>query len=42
MITTFDERRPGFLQLRRWHGACCCPPSSFLGMLVLEEESLDW
>jgi hypothetical protein len=43
MITASDERQRGFLQPRRWLGAyCCCPPSVFLGALVLEKESLDW
>jgi hypothetical protein len=43
MITASDELWRGFLQPHRWHGACyCCPPSSFLGVLVLEKESLDW
>jgi hypothetical protein len=43
MITASDERQRGFLQPRRWLGACCCccPPSGFLGVLVLEKESLD-
>jgi hypothetical protein len=43
MITASDDRQRGFLQPHRWLGACCCcPPSGFLGVLVLEKESLDW
>jgi hypothetical protein len=42
MITASDERRRGFLQPRRWHGACCYPPSRFLDVLVMEKGSLDW
>jgi hypothetical protein len=43
MITAFDERQRDFLQPRHWLSACCCcPPSGFLGVLVLEKESLDW
>jgi hypothetical protein len=43
MITASDARRRGFLPPRCWRGACCCcPPSGFLGVLVLKEESLDW
>jgi hypothetical protein len=42
MITASDEHRRGFLQPCRRHDACCCPPSSFLGVLVLNKESLDW
>jgi hypothetical protein len=43
MISASDERRRGFLPPRRWRGACCrYPPSGFLGVLVLEKESLDW
>jgi hypothetical protein len=43
MITASDEHQHGFLQPRRWLGACCCcPPSGFLGVLVLKKESLDW
>jgi hypothetical protein len=43
MIAASDEHQCGFLQHRRWLGACCCcPPSGFLGVLVLEKESLDW
>jgi hypothetical protein len=43
MVTASDERQCGFLQPSRWLGACCCcPPSGFLGVLVLEKESLDW
>jgi hypothetical protein len=42
-IFASDERRRGFLPPRRWHGTCCrYLPSGFLGVLVLEEESLDW
>jgi hypothetical protein len=43
MITASDEHQRDFLQPRRWLGSCCCcPPSGFLGVLVLEKESLDW
>jgi hypothetical protein len=43
MITASDERQRGFLQPRCWPDACCCcPPSSFLGVLVLEKGSLVW
>jgi hypothetical protein len=43
MINASNERQRGFLQPRRWPDACCCcPPSSFLGVLVLEKRSLDW
>jgi hypothetical protein len=43
MITASDAHRRGFLPPHRWRGACCYyPPSGFLGVLVLKEESLDW
>jgi hypothetical protein len=43
MITASGERQRGSPQLRRWPDAsCCCPPLSFLGLLVLENGSLDW
>jgi hypothetical protein len=43
MITASDESQRGSLQPRRWPGVCCCcPPSGFLGVLVLEKENLDW
>jgi hypothetical protein len=38
MITPSDERRCGFLHPHRWHDTCCCPPSSVLGVLVLEKK----
>jgi hypothetical protein len=42
MITASDKRQRGFLQRRRWLDACCCClPSGFFGVLVLDKESLD-
>jgi hypothetical protein len=42
MITTSDERQRGFLQPRRWHGACCCCPPSSFGSASAGERKFDW
>jgi hypothetical protein len=41
-ITTSDECRHGSLRPLRWPDACCYFAMEFLGVLVLETESLGW